>query len=101
MSFGGDVAISIVVAFRLRHRFAFHFEMFKVDPVTNELLPCCAFTLGNLILMMREYEIYSAGMNIESFAQILHRHRRAFDVPAGTAASDWHIECSAMSMKYL
>ena len=30
-------------------------------------------------------------MNIKSFAQILHRHRRTFNVPARTTASDGRV----------
>src|SRR5438445_5097755 len=37
--------------------------------------------------MMRKDEIDAAGMNIKSLAQILHRHRRAFNVPARPAMS--------------
>src|SRR5215470_18227190 len=41
--------------------------------------------LGDLVLMMREYQVDAAAMDVEDHPQMLLRHRRALDVPAGTA----------------
>src|ERR1051325_8637811 len=65
--------------------------MLEVNPVTNKLLPRRAFTLRDLILMMREDEIDAAGVNVKRLAKVLHRHRRALDMPARTAATDRRI----------
>src|ERR1043165_8692940 len=62
--------------------------MLEVNPVTNKLLPRRAFTLRDLILVMREDEIDTAGVNVKRLAKIVHRHRRALDMPARTSASD-------------
>src|SRR5690242_19711018 len=65
--------------------------MFEVDPVTHKLFPGCAFTLRDLVFVMRKDEIDAARVNVETLAEILHRHRRALDMPAGTAATDLRI----------
>ena len=44
-----------------------------------------AFALGDFVFVMREHQVYAATMNVKSLAQILARHRTAFDMPAGTA----------------
>src|SRR5689334_25173533 len=62
--------------------------MLEVNPVANKLFARRAFTLRDLILVMREDEIDAACVNVERLTKILHRHRRAFDMPAGTAATD-------------
>ncbi len=87
-TFRRNVAKRVVVAFRLRHRFAVDFQMFEVNPVAHELFSGRAFALRDLVFVMRKDEIDAAGVNVEGFAEILHRHRRALDVPARTAATD-------------
>ena len=62
--------------------------MLEVKPVAHELTACCPLALRDLIFMMRKHEIDSAQMQIESLAEVLHRHRRTFDMPTGTAAAD-------------
>src|SRR5439155_13532981 len=62
--------------------------MFKVQPVADELLAGRAFALGDFVFVMRENQIDAADVKIERLAQVLHRHRRALDMPAGTTASD-------------
>src|SRR6185437_791067 len=61
--------------------------MLEVNPVANELLPRRAFTLRDLILVMREDKIDAAGVNVERLTKIFHRHRRALDMPTRTAAT--------------
>ena len=34
---------------------------------------------------MGEEQVFSAAMDVEGLAQVFHAHRRAFDMPAGTA----------------
>src|SRR5436853_5323654 len=62
--------------------------MFKVQPVADELLAGSAFALRDFVFVMRKNQIDAASVKIERFAQVFHRHRRALDMPAGTAASD-------------
>ena len=56
-AFAGQIAKRVIVAFRLRHRLAFDFEVFKVQPVTHKFFPSGAFALRDLILMMRKNQI--------------------------------------------
>src|SRR6185295_14015185 len=57
----GNVAKRVVVALRLRHRFAVDLQMFEVNPVAYKLFPRCAFTLRDLVFVMRKDEVDSAG----------------------------------------
>ena len=59
-----------------------------VQPVAGKgHCPLQAFALGNLVLMMREDQILSAGMNIDLLTQIFFGHDGALNVPAGTAVA--------------
>src|SRR5690606_14631362 len=40
--------------------------------------------LRNFVFMMRELQVDAAAMNVDSLAQMLLDHGRAFDMPAGT-----------------
>ena len=44
-----------------------------------------AARLGDLVLMVGKYEIDAAAVNVERLAEMLPRHRGAFDMPAGPA----------------
>ena len=44
------------------------------------------FRLRDFVLVMRKHQVFAAGMQIKAFAQVLHRHGGALDVPARTAA---------------
>src|SRR3546814_13200926 len=46
-----------------------------------------AEALGDLVLVVREDEVLAAAMDVELRAEILHAHRRAFEVPARPPAS--------------
>ena len=46
--------------------------MFEVDPVANKLFSSRAFALRDFIFVMRKHQVDAAGMNVESFAEILH-----------------------------
>ena len=43
--------------------------------------------LREFVLVMRKHQIDAAAMDVELLAEMLPRHRRAFDVPARTAAA--------------
>src|ERR1043166_3495976 len=51
-------------------------------------MPGRAFTLRDLVLVVREDEVYAAGVDVEGLAEILHGHRGALDVPAGAALAE-------------
>src|SRR6516165_12122455 len=58
-----------------------------MQPIPRELVAAMgADALGNLVLMVRENQIETAAMNVESLAEFGLAHRRAFDVPARSAA---------------
>src|ERR671924_896479 len=61
--------------------------MFTMDPEPSEWMARCSLTLGDLFFMMRKEEVDPATMKIERVAQVLHRHRRTFKVPAWPAVS--------------
>src|SRR4051812_20895468 len=52
---------------------------------TGLALAEAAAGLGDLVLMMREDEVEPTAVDIKAFAQMLRRHGRAFQVPAGPA----------------
>src|SRR5258705_3845804 len=65
--------------------------MFEVDPVADKLLARGAFALRNLVFVMWKHQIYASGMNVEGLSQVLHRHRRALNVPAGTTTPNFSV----------
>src|SRR5579884_4397078 len=48
-----------------------------------------ADALRDLVLVVRENQVEPAAVNVEGLAEGALAHRRAFDVPAGTAAAPW------------
>ena len=59
--------------------------MLRVQPEPCERLAGDGFRLRNLVLVMRKDQVDAAGVNIQRLAQIPHRHRRTFDMPARTS----------------
>src|ERR1700733_7850489 len=59
-----------------------------MQPELHEGLAGGGFAFGDFVLVMREGEVYAAGVNVQSFAEIFHGHGGAFDVPAWTAGAD-------------
>ena len=49
------------------------------------------FALRDLVFVVREHEVFAAGVEVEAVAEVLHGHGGALDVPAGTAAADGRI----------
>ena len=47
------------------------------------------FRLSNLIFVMRENQIFPAGMDIDLLAQIFSGHLRTLNVPARAALAPW------------
>src|SRR5260370_30197030 len=59
-----------------------------MQPVARERRAAMAAdALGDLALVVPEDEVEPAAMDVEGLAAMRLRHRRAFDVPAGPAAS--------------
>src|SRR6202050_5080921 len=59
-----------------------------MQPELHKGLAGGRLTFGDFIFVMRKGEVYAAGVNVQSFAEIFHGHGGAFDVPAGTAGAD-------------
>jgi len=71
------------VAERFGHFLPFDLQVAIVHPQLRHLVGAVrAARLGDFILMVREYEIDPAAMNIKGLTQMLRRHGRTFDMPA-------------------
>src|SRR5690242_4144170 len=74
------------VAEALRHLLRAHVDEAIVNPEARERRTCVgAAALRNLILVMRENEVEAAAVDVDGLAKVGADHRRAFDMPAGTA----------------
>ncbi len=80
-----EVADGLEVAERFRHLVALDEQEAHVHPEAREHFSGRRFRLRDLVLVMREHQVFAAGVQVERGAEILHRHRRALDVPAGTS----------------
>src|ERR1700744_5190784 len=58
-----------------------------VHPEVGEARAVARLGLRNLVAVMHGDVVFAAAMNVEPRAQILRRHRRALDMPAGKAAA--------------
>jgi len=88
VAFEEQVAEGVEVTLRLRHLLTFHQKETDVEPVARELDVGAGFGLGDLVFVVREHEIFAAGVEVEGVAEELHGHGGALDVPAGTARAD-------------
>src|SRR5690606_20039784 len=79
-----DVCSSDLVAQGLGHLFAVHPHGAGMHPGHGVGLAGSGFALGNLVFVVREYQIRTTTMDIESVAQTAGGHYRTFDMPAGT-----------------
>src|SRR5712692_1525493 len=76
------------ITLRLCHFGATDGQHAVMHPISRERAPIMrADTLRDLVLVMGEDQIEPAAVNVESLTQRVLAHRRAFDVPAGAAAS--------------
>ena len=83
-----QVAQRVEVALALRHLPPVHEQKAHVHPVPREGLVGRGLALRNLVFVVRKHQVFAARVQVEALAQVLHRHRRALDVPAGPAAAD-------------
>ena len=80
-----QVAEGVEVALGLRHLLAFDEQEADVHPVADEGLAAGGFGLGDLVLVVREHEVFAAGVEVDVVAEELRGHGGALDVPAGAA----------------
>ena len=74
------------VAQRLAHLLAAHGDPAVVQPVPGERV-AGRLGLGDLVLVVREDQIHSAGVDVELRPEVRLAHRDAFGVPARAAAA--------------
>src|SRR6266480_5290750 len=86
VSLGEEIANRGKVAQPLGHLLAGRIlQVLRVQPVAGERLPGRTLALGDLVFVVRKDQVDAASMNVERLSEVLHAHRRAFDVPAGPA----------------
>ncbi len=83
-----EVAEGEEVALGLGHFFAFDEQEADVEPVAREGVVRGGFRLGDLIFVVREHEVFTAGVEVEGVAEIFDGHGGALDVPAGAAGAE-------------
>ena len=54
-----------------------------MNPIADVAGAESGFALGDFILVVGEYVIHAAGMDVKRFAQVFGGHRGTFDMPAG------------------
>ena len=79
------VAQQLEVAQRLAHLLGVDLQHAAVHPVVRERAAARGLALRALVLVVREHEVGAAAVDVEGKPQVLARHGRALDVPAGTA----------------
>lgn len=87
--FLGDFTNGKEIAQGFGHLHVINIQETVMHPVMCKFLVISGFALGNFILVMREDQIFTAGMDINLFTKILLGHDRAFNMPARTAVSPW------------
>ena len=65
-----ELVEGVEVAQRLAHFFTVYKEVFAVIPVVGEGCAVTALTLGDLVFVMRKEQIHSAGVEINSVAEV-------------------------------
>src|SRR6266511_5614016 len=85
-----------VVAERLVHLLALEAEHPVVHPQARERMPQRT-RLGNLVLVVRKDEVEAPAVDLELGAEVLLAHRRALDVPAGTAPAPRRLPPSVLA----
>ena len=65
-----------------------------MHPVARKRLVGGGFALRDLVFMVREHQVFAAGMQIKAVAQVLHGHGGTLDVPARPAAPDGGVPSS-------
>ena len=59
-----------------------------MHPVAGEGFSGRGFRLRDLVFVVREHQVFAAGVEVEGLAEELHRHGGALDVPAGAAVAE-------------
>ena len=73
------------VAERFAHFLVVDLHEAVVQPVVDVLVAAGAFALRDFAFVVREFEVHTAAVDVEMFAERGSAHHRAFDMPAGAA----------------
>ena len=84
-----DLSYGKEVAERFGHFTVVDVQETVVQPVTCKNLAVAALALCNLIFMVRENQVFAAGMNINLFTQIFFCHDGTLDMPSRTSLAPW------------
>ena len=69
LAFEQEVAEGVEVALGLGHLLAFDEQEADMHPMAGEGLAGGAFGLGDLVLVMREHQVFAAGVEVEGVAE--------------------------------
>src|SRR5258708_24349294 len=72
----------------LRHLLAFDEQEAHMKPGTGKRLSRQRLRLRDFVFVMWEDKVFPTSVQIEAVAQFLHRHDRAFEVPAGASSTN-------------
>jgi len=86
-----QIAQRVEVAFGLRHLLAFDKKEAHMEPMPREGVVSCGFALGDFVLVVREHQVFAAGVQIEAVTEKFHGHCRALDVPSRPAFTEWRL----------
>ena len=64
-----------------------------MHPVFREFLAISSLALGDLVFMVREYQVFPACVDINLLAKVFLGHLRALDMPSRTAIAPWRLPC--------
>src|SRR5699024_4638942 len=79
---------------RLAHLFPTGGHPRVVQPQAGEV-PAGRVGLGDLVLVVREAQVDAAAVDVEGLAEVLARHRRAFQMPSGPATAPGGVPAGA------
>ena len=93
------------IAERFGHLFALYGYKAVMHPDFGKsrkivFLPVCAAALRNFILMMREFQICAAAVNVKRQAEMFLRHGRTFDMPARATTAPWAVPARFISIRW-
>ena len=87
----GDVTDSKEVTEGLTHLLVVDIDESVVHPVVREGLVVCTLILCDLVFVVREDEVLTTGMDVETAATVLRSHDTALGVPARTTLAPWRL----------
>ena len=84
-----DLTDSTEVSKRLGHLAVVNVQECIVHPVFRKRNSIAAFTLCDLILMVREHKVFATGMDVDLLSKIFLGHNGALNMPARSSVAPW------------